>query len=256
MKLIFKVIILLVLSISISAREKGETEITTDDGIEVFQNEKYYLLKKNVKIESDNFTLTADDVKINFNKSLYDITMLDAKGNVDFVSQEFQMKGSGQKLNFEVKFENIKIEGLDSELLTEDIEMYSDGYIEVNNQNGRFSLKGSNSKLINEEIFIEGFSIDGIFTKNTNSNKKEITLLNVVDDKISFAKNNDTEMYAKKINFDNNTSLIELIDTVTIIRNGENITGDYGTLDTKNNSYKIKSNDQKKVKALILNNEQ
>ena len=63
-------------------------------------------------------------------------------------------------------------------------------------------------------------------------------------------------MYAKKINFDNNTSLIELIDTVTIIRNGENITGDYGTLDTKNNSYKIKSNDQKKVKALILNNEQ
>ena len=256
MKLILKVIIFLVLSTSVTPREKGETEITTDDGIEVFQNEKFYLLKKNVKIDSDNFILTADHVKINFNKNLYDIILLDAKGNVDFVSQEFQMTGRGGELNFEVQIEKIKIEGLNSELFTEDIKMYSDGYIEVNNQNGRFSLKGSNSKLINEDIFIEGFSIDGVFSNNKNTNKNEITQLNVVDDKISYIKNNDTEMYAKKINFDNNTSLIELIDTVTIIRNGENITGDYGTLDTKNNSYKIKSNNQKKVKALILNNEQ
>ena len=29
-------------------RNIGETEITTEDGIEVFQKEKYYLLKKNV----------------------------------------------------------------------------------------------------------------------------------------------------------------------------------------------------------------
>ena len=50
----------------------------------------------------------------------------------------------------------------------------------------------------------------------------------------------------KKLNFDNETSIIELIDDVTIIRNEEKITGDYGTLDTKNNSYKIKSNNQKK----------
>ena len=69
-------------------------------------------------------------------------------------------------------------------------------------------------------------------------------------------KNNDTEMYAKKINYDYDTSIIELIESVTIIRNDEKITGDYGTLDTKNNSYKIKSNNQKKVKILIQNNEQ
>ena len=62
-------------------------------------------------------------------------------------------------------------------------------------------------------------------------------------------------MYAKKINFDNDTSIIELIDEVIIIRNQEQITGDYGTLDTKNNSYKIKSNNQNKVKAVIQNNE-
>ena len=40
-------------------------------------------------------------------------------------------------------------------------------------------------------------------------------------------------MYAKKINFDYDTSIIELIDDVTIIRNEEKITGDYGTLDTE-----------------------
>ena len=29
-----------------TGRNAGETEITTEDGIEVFQEEKYYLLKK------------------------------------------------------------------------------------------------------------------------------------------------------------------------------------------------------------------
>ena len=47
----------------------------------------------------------------------------------------------------------------------------------------------------------------------------------------------------------------EILGDVKIIRNGEEIIGDYGTLDTKNNSYKIKSDKQKKVKAIIINNE-
>ena len=34
---------------------------------------KYYLLKKNVTINSETFKLNADEVKINFDKSLYDI---------------------------------------------------------------------------------------------------------------------------------------------------------------------------------------
>ena len=46
MILIFKIILVLLFSINISAKENNETEITTEDGIEVFQNEKYYLLKK------------------------------------------------------------------------------------------------------------------------------------------------------------------------------------------------------------------
>ena len=55
MRLFFKIALLILFSFNVIAREKGETEITTEDGIEVFQDEKYYLLKENVKISSDNF---------------------------------------------------------------------------------------------------------------------------------------------------------------------------------------------------------
>ena len=112
---------------------------------------------------------------------------------------------------------------------------------------------GPNSKLTNETILIKGNSIKGIFS--SKEDQKEVIFLDVFDDKISYAKNNDTEMFAKKIIFNNEISLIELIDDVTIIRDGEKITGNYGTLDTKNNSYKIKSNDKTKVKVIIQNNE-
>ena len=254
MSFVFKIIIFFLVFGYANARNVGETEITTEDGIEVFQNEKFYLLKKNVKIISDSFTLYADNVKIKFNENMYDIVELDAKGNVIFDSEAYNTKGSGQSLNFKVKVEEITIYGEKSELITEDIKMFSDGSIKVNNLNGNFYVTGLNSKLVNEDIFIEGEFIDGIFIDNET--KKEIIFLNVSDEEISYVKNNDTEMYAKKINFDNNTALIELRDKVTIIRNGEKISGDYGTLDTNKNSYKVKSTNQKKVKAIIQDNEQ
>ena len=86
MKFNFIFLIILLFSITLYGRELGETEITTEDGIEVFQNEKFYLLKKNVKIESDDLLLNANEVKIDFDKNLYDITELAAKGEVDFIS--------------------------------------------------------------------------------------------------------------------------------------------------------------------------
>ncbi len=253
MNLILKITIILFFTLEVFARENGETEITTEDGIEVFQNEKFYLLKKNVKIESDTFNLDADDVKINFDQNLYDITEINAKGNVNFYSDEYNLIGKGEKLKFEVEIEKLKVEGLNSELFTENIQMFSDGFIEVDNLKGDFSLNGINSKLRNDNILIEANSIDGVFLNSVDT--MQITFLKVSDETISYVKNNDTEMYAKKINFDNDISIIELIDNVTIIRNGEKITGDYGTLDTKKNSYKIKSKDQTKVKAIIQDNE-
>ena len=124
MKFFVNFIILLFISFSLCSREIGETEITTEDGIEVFQDEKFYLLKKNVKIESDNFTLSADDVKIDFDKSLYDITNLYAKGEVDFFSKEFGISSNGDILNFKVKIEKLRVEGQGSELLTKDIKCF------------------------------------------------------------------------------------------------------------------------------------
>jgi len=253
MKLCLKIFVVIFFTSCVNAKENGETEITTEDGIEVFQNEKFYLLKKNVNIKSDNFNLNADNVKINFDKNLYDIIELNADGNVKFNSLNFKMKGSGKFLKFEVKVERLKVKGSNSELISDDVKMFSDGFIEVKNLNGNFSIKGKNSKLINESVLIKAESIEGIFSESTG--KKEIEFLNIIDNNISYIKNNDTEMYAKKINFDNNTSIIELIDNVTIIRNEEKITGDYGTLDTINNSYKIKSKNQTKVRVIIQNNE-
>ena len=66
----------------LNARETGQTEITTEGGIEVYQKEKYYILKENVVIKSDNFNLKADLVKAFFDKDLYDITNIHSKGNV------------------------------------------------------------------------------------------------------------------------------------------------------------------------------
>ena len=149
--------------------------------------------------------------------------------------------------------EELKLKGKGSQLVSKDVKMFSDGFIEVNNISGNFFINGLNSKLVNDEIIIQAKQIDGVFLDN--GNKKNINSLNVYDEKISYVKNIDTEMYAKKINFNYENSIIELIDDVTIIRNEEKISGDYGTLDTTNNSYKIKSKNKNKVKVVIQNNE-
>ena len=53
MKIFISYLIVIFTSWNLLARNVGETEITTDEGIEVFQNEKFYLLKKNVQIISE-----------------------------------------------------------------------------------------------------------------------------------------------------------------------------------------------------------
>ena len=50
-----------------------------------------------------------------------------------------------------------------------------------------------------------------------------------------YIKNEDTEMYGRSINYNKENSLIIIEEDIQIIRDGETITGDYGTLDTKNN---------------------
>ena len=247
---IFLIIIIFLFSNLSFARNIGETQITTEEGIEVFQNEKYYLLKKNVKIESDNFTLYGDTIKIFFDKDLYDIQIIDAVGNVRLDSIEYNMKASGDYLLFKVIPEDIFIKGKDSVLITEDVEMYSDGEINVKNVNGNFFIKGPNSSLKAETLYIEGYDIDGIFQNTING--KEFKILNVNDEDIAYLKTEDTDMYANIVKYSKESAIIRLENNVKIIRDGETITGDYGTLNTNNNSYKVKSKDSKKVKVIIL----
>ncbi len=254
MKIFIYFFFILLINFTAQSRNIGETEITTEEGIEVYQDEKYYLLKKNVKINSDNFTLNGNLIKIYFDKDLYDINRIEAFDDVELVSEFYNVSSKGKKLDFIVNSQIIFVEGEKSELITDDFKMFSDGFIKVNNISGNFLLEGPNSKILNEDIIIEGNYINGRFT-NYND-EKEIDYLNIIDEKSAYVDRDNTEMYAKKINFDNETSLIELIDNVKIIRDGETIMGDYGTLDTKENSYKIKSNNSKKVTIIISNEDE
>jgi len=232
-------------------RNVGETEITTDDGIEVFQEEKYYLLKKNVEIISDEFELNGDLVKIYFEKDLYDIQELIASTDVNFKSNAYNINGKGETLKFNIQNEKINVTGEKSELFLETTEMFSDGSITVDNLAGSFSIEGSNSKLISDTIFITGFMINGILI-NENGNR-EISNLEVHDENILSIITEDTEMFSKKAFYDKEKSIIELFDSVTIKRGSEIITGDYGVLDTNKNSYKVSSNKSNKVKVIISN---
>ena len=250
----FFFVALLIYSNLIHTREIGQTEITADEGIEVFQKEKFYLLKENVKIVSDNFTLYGDTVKIYFEKDLYDVIKIDAWGNVKLNSEAYNIKGNGNYLTFHVNTEDLLIEGLNSKLITKDMEMFSDGKIKVNNLTGKFNLNGPNSRLNAEEININAEDINGLTSNQTGIN--EILELSVFDKNLAYIKSENTDMYANNAVYDKGTSIIELESNVKIIRDGETVTGDYGTLNTENQSYKVKSKNSKKVKVVLSNQDE
>ena len=232
-------------------RNIGETEITTEDGIEVFQEEKYYLLKKNVEILSDEFTLNGQLVKIYFNQDLYDIEDLVANDDVSFVSEEYNIKGKGDNLKFDIKNQKITVKGINSELFLETTEMLSDGKISVDNIAGSFSIIGPNSKLVSDNIYIIGSKINGSF--EIIDGKRDIDNLKVEDEKQLNIKSNEIIMFSKKAIYDKKKSIIELFENVVIKRGSEIINGDYGILNTKKNSYKVSSKNSNKVKAIISN---
>ena len=232
------------------SRDAGETEITTEDGIEVFQEEKYYLLKKNVEIFSDDLELKGQLVKIFFDKDLYDIRELVASENVEFISELYNLNGKGNNVRFNIKDQKIFINGNNSELYLETTEMLSDGKIIVNNLNSTFLIDGPNSKLVSDNIYITGSKIDGTF--ETINNKRDIANLNVEDKNKLNIKTDDIEMFSKKAIYDKKKSTIELFDNVLIKRGNEIISGDYGIINTAKSSYKVSSNNSKKVKAIIV----
>ncbi len=254
MKKLLIFILIFIYSVEINGREIGQTEITAEDGVEVFQDEKYYLLKKNVKIESDNFVLTGDLIKIYFEKDLYDIKIIDAKGKANLQSNAHNIIAVGDELYFIIDQEKIIINGLGSNLITDNIKMLSDGKIEVNNLNGDFNLFGKNSSIETENIIVIGKKIDGVFVPGSTTN--EIALLNVEDKKIAYVKSDGTEMFANRIKYNKKTSIIELEENVKIIDESETVTGDFGTINSNTNSYKIRSKETKRVKVIISDSDE
>ena len=128
--------------------------------------------------------------------------------------------------------------------------MLSDKEINVDNLSGNFSIYGPNSKLITESIYITGSKINGTF--QTIDGKRTVGNIEVVDENKVNIKTDDIIMFSKKAIYNKKKSIIELFEDVEIIRGGEVITGDYGILETEKKSYKVSSNNSKKVKAVII----
>ena len=241
-------IILCLFTNLVAARDIGQTEITTEEGIEVYQKEKYYLLKKNVEIQSDNFSLKAQKVKAFFEKDLYDIVDIHSEGDVVLISNK-GVEAKGKKIDFNIKNEDIYIEGEKSFLNNKDFEMKSNQSIEVNNLTGKFKLIGVNSQITTSDTIIIGSIIDG---KYSNVNGENIVQTLHAEDKTQVnIKTKTLNMFSKKADFDRENDIIELFEKVKIFREGELITGDYARINTVDESYYVTSNTTKKVKVLL-----
>ena len=236
------------------ARELGQTEITTDEGIEVYQKEKYYLLKKNVEIESDNFNLTAQKVKAYFEKDLYDIVDIYSQGNVVFKSNQ-GLRVLGNEVDHNVKNEIIDVRGEGSFLQNKDFTMISDGSIHINNLSGEFKLFGPNSKLTTDDIKITGEDIKGNYVNIDGENI--VDKLNVQDKTQVNIKTKTSNMFAKSAIYNKKENIIELFENVSIIRDNESVTGDYAKMNTLDESYFVKTNyKSKRVKAVLEKNDE
>ena len=241
-------IILCLFTNLVAARDIGQTEITTEEGIEVYQKEKYYLLKKNVEIQSDNFSLKAQKVKAFFEKDLYDIVDIHSEGDVVLISNK-GVEAKGKKIDFNIKNEDIYIEGEKSFLNNKDFEMKSNQSIKVNNLTGKFKLIGLNSQITTSDTIIIGSIIDG---KYSNVNGENIVQTLHAEDKTQVnIKTKTLNMFSKKADFDRENDIIELFDKVKIFREEEIITGDYARINTVDESYYVTSNTTKKVKVLL-----
>ena len=201
----FLIIIFILYSLQTIGRETGQTEITTDDGIEVFNKEKYYLLKTNVKIISDEYELNADLVKAYFNKDLYDITRISSDGNVTLISSK-GIKASGEKIDFDIVNEDLQIFGKNSLFINNELNMTSDKEIKINNTTGNFKINGPNSRLKTNKIDITGYLIEGKFTQLENVN--EVELLYVEDKTQLNIKTETLDMYALRADYNKKINII------------------------------------------------
>lgn len=238
------------ISANLLGLENNQTEITTDEGIEVFQNEKFYLLKGNVKIKSNQFILNADIVKAFFNNDLYDIQKIECEGSVYFKSNN-GAEAKGNKLNYDTIKKTIKVFGINSSIANSELILKSNESIYIDNITGKFNLIGKLSELETKELKVIGEKIEGNYQNNNGIN--EIINLKVYDNEQANIISDKINMFSKKAIYEKKNNFIELFNNVKIIRNKDVIIGDYAKINTLDNSYKITSDNESKVK-IILNN--
>ena len=217
MKKIFLTLIVIILCKSLNAEKinNDTTIITTDGGINVYQEQKYYDLKKNVIINSKNFNLKADNVVAHYNKDFYDLTKIIATGNAEIITLE-KSEIKGDKLTYDINSGNFVIIG-----------------------NGIF---------INDELRVEGEEMQGTIIEVDKV--RYIKKVEVKDSKKVFIKNKDMKSYSKSAIYLKENDVLELFDEVKIIKGSEVTTGDYANINLKTNDYSIKSVNNK-VKLLI-----
>ena len=83
--------------------------------------------------------MSADLVKAHFNEGLYDVEIVNSKGNVLLESSK-GILASGEKVDFNIKKEDIKIYGKDSILISNQIEMNGVDLNSTSNQIKAFIL--------------------------------------------------------------------------------------------------------------------
>ena len=97
-------------------------------------------------------------VKAYFDKDLYDISKIKSEKNVILKSSR-GILAKGDKINFSTKNENIAIKGNSSSLTYGNIYMFSQDWVEVDNLNGNFTIKGDDAEL--KTIMSNSFGFGG-----------------------------------------------------------------------------------------------
>ena len=192
----------------------ADTIITTDGGIEVFQNDKYYELSNNVDIKSKNFDLTANHAIVYYEKDFYDLIKVIAIGKAEIKTTEGALI-KGNKVTYELKNEKFLIKG-----------------------NGIFK---------NKDLYIEGSNINGNMIKEND--QTVVKYVEASDSETVYIKNREMQSYSKSAKYLKETEILELFNEVKIIKNQEVTTGDYANINMLTNNYSIKTNNN----AIVIN---
>ena len=201
-------------------------------------------------VSSDTFILKANLVKAFFEKDLYDIIRFEAEKNVFFESKNNDMFATGEFLTYETDRKLIYVQGNNSVVKINSINMLSNDFIEIIHSSGLFKLQGEGSHLYDDEISIIGAKINGSYKNNEDI--ITVQKLAVEDKNISKIKTENIEMYAKNALYEINNDTIELFENVKVIRGKETVIGDYALINLSDESYYVKTNDSnKKVKIFV-----